>query len=131
MSVVIENPETKETRTVEMIDGKYDMPPFPWRVKGTLANLERQEKRNAAMQRFTMIAADFGLPAHVFQAAGGWLLGCARCTTTVEVTALYEQGKISKEQHKDFFIRVANAIDQKDQYALKELKGKLEALRKH
>src|SRR5689334_12642909 len=109
--VVIENPQTGETQIIE--PGKGAMPPPPWRVKNSVANLERDHVRAEKMARFTRIASDFGLPTHVFQRVGGWLLGCAVCTSTAEVTELYDEGKITKEQHGDLFVRVANAIDQR------------------
>lgn len=131
MSVIIENPQTGETRQLERdADGRYPNLMLPWRVKQALPDPERQAKRTAAVQKLTSFAASFGLPAHIFQQAGGLLLGCAKCTATAEITALLEAGKISPAEHKDLFVRVANAIDQRDEQALKELKGKLEALRK-
>lgn len=124
--IILENPETGQTREIQSGESFA----APWRVKGTVNNAQRMEAHNAAMQRLTAAAADFGLPAAMFQRVGGWLLGCAKCTTTAEVTALLDRGKITADEHKDLFIRVANAIDQKDERALLELKGKLEALRR-
>jgi hypothetical protein len=122
--IIIEN-DKGETREIK--SGETFM--APWRVKTTLNNMKREEAKNAMMQKFTAAAADFGLPAHVFQRVGGFLLGCMKCTATGEITDLYYAGKITKEEHRDLFIQAANAFDQDDQETLKKIKGKLEALR--
>lgn len=124
--IILENSETGETR--EVASGTNWR--APWIPKNTVHNLHKQQERNESMERLAAAAADFGLPVHVFSYVGGLLLGCPYCIAAGEVEKLYEQGKISREEHKELFMMAANAKDQRDEAALKKLKGKLEGLRK-
>jgi hypothetical protein len=84
---------------------------------------------NVTKENLEAMAVDFGLPVQWLNFVGGWLLGCQACATAGEVVKLYAQGKITRAEHKDLFIKVANAKSQDDLKALKELKGQLEVLR--
>jgi hypothetical protein len=86
--------------------------------------------RHETKEKFEAMAVDFGLPVHWLNFAGGWLMGCNACTTAGRIVRLYEQGKISRDEHKKLFLAVANAKTQNDNTALFELRGKLEELRK-
>lgn len=78
---------------------------------------------NQTTEKLTVLAADFGLPVQWFNFAGGWLLGCEYCTTAGHIVELYEKGKITREQHRELFLRVVHAKAQDDMKALVKLKG--------
>lgn len=84
---------------------------------------------NQTLEKLTVLAADFGLPVQWFNWAGGWLLGCEYCTTAGHIVALYEGGKITRAEHRDLFLKVANAKSQDDMKALYDLKGALSAFK--
>ena len=84
---------------------------------------------NETKEKIEAMAADFGLPVWWLNFAGGWLLGCQPCITVGHIAWLYEKGKITKEKHKQLFLAVANAKEQRDKEALSKLKGELEGLR--
>lgn len=130
MSLIIENPETGETKTLTPdVDGRYPNFRLPWQVKTTLKTLERAKEINVTKEKLVAYAVDMGLPVSMFLAAGSWLLGCPYCQLGDQIVKLYEQGKITREQHKEMFLAVANAKSQDDRAALAKLKGQLEGLR--
>lgn len=80
-------------------------------------------------EKLAVLASDFGLPVQWFNWVGGWLLGCEYCNTAGRIVELYERGKITREKHRELFLKVANAKSQDDMKALMLLKGRLETLR--
>jgi len=129
MTLIIENPQTGETRQLEKQNGRYPMPNVPWRVKNTIANEQKAKAKGERLAKAEAMAADFGLPVSMFNFIGAWLLGCPYCAAAGEVQELYEKGKITLQQHKELFIFAANAKDQQNLDALRKLKGTLWQLR--
>lgn len=84
-----------------------------------------QEYKSQTIEKLTVLASDFGLPVQWFNFAGGWLIGCEYCTTAGRIVELYEKGKITREQHRELFLRVANAKSQDDMTELWQLRGVL------
>lgn len=83
---------------------------------------------NETKEKIEAMAAEFGLPVWWLNFAGGWLLGCQPCTTAGHIVKLYAKGKITKEQHKQLFLAVANAKAERDKKRLDELKGVLKTI---
>lgn len=127
MAIILENTETKETR--EMKSG--EMFSAPWHVKGTVANEQRSQAKNALKAELATMASEFGVPMAGLLSGARWLLGkdCPFCEVGGEFLALLQNGAIDRAQAKDLICQVLNAKDQKDYAALAALKGTLERLR--
>jgi hypothetical protein len=117
MQVVIENPETGETKTLEkQPNGQYPVVQLPWRVKGTVTTLAQaevleQRKASMAMQlksRVAVYAAKAGIPMAEFLDTARWLLDkdCPYCQTgTLVLRRIQELGE-------DIAVQLLNRIQE-------------------
>lgn len=80
------------------------------------------------LSQIATLAADFGIPADLFQEAGAWLFGCHFCAFAAKVTRAYRKGKITRAEHAHFFKDVGEAKAAQDFKRLRFLKGKLAVL---
>jgi hypothetical protein len=87
MSIVLENPETGETRIIEPDkNGQYPGFRLPWRAVGTVANIEqakvRAQRIETTERRFERMANFFGLSVAQFIEVAAKALNippCAAC----------------------------------------------------
>ncbi len=122
-SVVIENPETGETKMLEKNTlGKYPSFKLPWRVKGTLTEIQRGDgvkERIATIQSVLAVyASKVGLPVADFLDAARWMLDkeCPFCQTVTNV--LRRVAELGDERSMDLILRIKLAKDKKDEPAL-------------
>jgi hypothetical protein len=104
----------------------------PWKPKGTVANMRREQAKNEATAHFATLASEWGLPTSVVASVARWLLAknCPYCDIAGEFLALLESGKIEKSQARILVLRALNAKDQNDREELSQLKGELLRLSK-
>lgn len=90
-TVIIENPDTGETRLLEKVNGKYPPITLPWRVKGTLESVQREkvvtDRRAHTQSMLATYATRLGLPVPQFLDAARWLLdkNCPYCQLGTQV----------------------------------------------
>jgi len=123
MGIIMENPETGQTLTLEKdASGRYPPMVLPWRVKGTTAAVQSQtivQQRIAAVQSsIAVYAAKAGLPVAEFLETARWLLdkSCPFCQVATEV--LRRIAELGADQGIDFVRRIKLAKDCNDRETL-------------
>ncbi len=79
MPVIIENPQTGETRTLEKdASGRYPTFQVPWRVRGTTQSVQRAavvaDYKMQVQSKLAVYATRLGLPVASFLDSARWLL---------------------------------------------------------
>jgi len=131
-SVIIENPQTGETRTLEKdASGRYPTFHLPWRVKGTVEGIKQAAvQANAQMllqSKIAVYAQRMGLPAAGFLDAARWLLDrdCPYCQLATE--ALRRIQELGDEMAIYFLNRIQVAKMNNDMAELRRIRQEISA----
>ena len=132
MPVIIENPETGETRTLEKdASGRYPAFKLPWRVKGTTQTIQRAKEvsdyKMAVQSKLAVYATRLGLPVANFLDAARWLLDrdCPYCQLATE--ALRRIQELGDEMAIYFLNRVQVAKANNDMEELRRIRQEIGA----
>lgn len=131
MPVIIENPETGETRTLEKENGRYPAFKVPWRVKGTTQSVQRAsvaaDYQMQVQSKLAVYATRMGLPVAGFLDTARWLLdrNCPYCQLATE--ALRRIQELGDEMAIFFLNRIQVAKANNDMEELRRIRQEIGA----